>query len=93
MSVNVRESFLHCAEQGDFYVLLQPIKLWWQVKVDLDAAALREAIDVQANSRANPRFIEQWGMKQVRDGACLAQTLLDKLGALQDGLRSFPPLG
>jgi len=90
MSVNVRESFLDCTEQGDFYILLQPTKLWWQVKVDPDAAALREAIDVQANRRANARFIEQRGMKKVRDGACLAQTLLNKVGALQNGLRIVP---
>ena len=79
--MHIRESLLHSAEQGSLYISVQPIKLWWQTQVYLDAAAFGEAVHVPASGGAKTCFIQQRRMQQVRDGTCLRQTLVHNLRA------------
>lgn len=78
MTMNIRETFLHQPENGNFHLVGHARELRRNLEANVDLAALREAIHVPANGRGKAGRIEQRWVQQVGNGSNLLADLLDQ---------------
>src|SRR5687768_3139429 len=83
--MDVRKAFLGDTVQGGFRFDRQPPDLSIAMKVDFDAASLRESRD-QPSKRGHKSYVgEQGRVENIRDRADLAQRkLVERLAVRQD---------
>jgi hypothetical protein len=68
VAVNIGQTFLDDAEDGEFQVVGQAVE-FGDGKINLNRGALLQTLDIPSQSGAEAEFIEQRGMKQIRRGA------------------------
>src|SRR5258708_161534 len=89
MAMNVGQTFLHNAKEGNFQVTRQATEILGQLQIDIDLAALAESVDIPLQSRFQADLIEQRGMQKMRDGPNLDGELLQQTGVIFQGFCGF----
>src|SRR5579863_7920058 len=69
MTMNIRETLLHGPEDRRFRLPTQPPKIFGDLQIHFNLAALGESLDIPEESRSKSRFIQQRGMEQVGNRA------------------------
>lgn len=88
MAVNIAETFLHHAEDGQLQFVGQAVE-FVDGQIDLDGGALLQALDIPSQGGAQAEFIEQRRMEQVGSGAnFLIQFASEGDGFLDQGANS-----
>ncbi len=77
--MDVTERLLNNAEEGKLYGLRKASNLIQNVEVYLDLGARRKAFDHPSSRRDQTRFVEQWRMQKLGEGANLLKALIDPL--------------
>src|SRR5207302_9480184 len=78
MAMHVGETLLDNTEQRQLEFAAEASKIFWNFKLNLDLTALRKTGNVPAQSGEQAYFVEQRRMKQIREGADLAQGFVQK---------------
>ena len=82
MTMDIGQTFLNDAENGEFYVVWQPGEIIRDFQIDVDLAALRKSIHVPAQRRDQTGDFEKGRVKKMGEGTYLAGGLLYQLGIL-----------
>lgn len=69
VSMNIREAFLGNAEQGHFGLLSYSSQVLRDIRVHENTTAFRKSMHILRECRAETNFIQQRGMKKMRQGS------------------------
>ncbi len=69
VAMNVGKAFLKHAENGDFGIRRKALDFLRDINVDGNSGAFGKPGSIPASSGRKAELIEQWRMKQVREGA------------------------
>src|SRR5579864_410730 len=78
VTVNVGETLLNKPKDCDFHLVRESAELRWNLEVDFDVAAFREAVHIPAQSRCKAGDVKQRWVSQMRNGANLFADLLNE---------------
>src|SRR2546427_7427805 len=87
MTMDVGKRFLQDAEKHELRFIAEPMQIFRDLHLHMDAAALGEALHVPTHCRCQPQFVEQRWVKQIRNGAQFRGARTDHLGGLLQFLK------
>jgi hypothetical protein len=82
--MDIREGFLHNPEEGSLDVSAESAKVWRDIKIHLQPAALRKPVHIPSSRRAKAGLVKQRWVKQMRDRTCFIQALIRHLEAFRE---------
>src|SRR5437879_6470384 len=86
MAVNVGDRLLDYPENGRFQFLGESPEIIGDFQIHSDLAAICKTVQVDAKSRRESYFIQQWRMEQMRNGTHFRIQFVDKAETLLDHL-------
>ena len=89
MALDIGETFLNDAEQGEFDRLGQAAEFGKQIKLRIDRTALRETVSVFAERGDEAQIVEQGGMEEIRKRADFAGHLLGEGAGFFESANGF----